>query len=517
LNGAKGTRISAVNQHAHHEGLWPDMKLADARTIVPHIRVEKHDLGADEIALNALAHWMLRYSPCVAIDEDYSLALEITGCAHLFGGEKAMANDIAKRFARNGYSTRIAIANTLGACFALTHYSARQMDILPARTQQNELDALPVDALRLEEDTLTVLKRLGLKRIGNIRRLPRSALERRFRENRKASQKNKVLRLAQSVQWRLDQLSGAIAEPLDYIREPQQFRASKQCPALALEQGAVSIALSELLPQLCTTLKAKGKGARRLNLIAYRADEGSSSLSVSLSQPVNQPDMINRLFKDRLDQIDCGYGIDLFVLEAGGVSIMNPAQQDMVNIEHSILSSPSLAGFADTILNRNTKASVVRLTPHASHVPERAQRLVSLEAYCDRANKTNCANWEEWKDIRSVWSPRPSRIFIHPEPARVTAELPDSPPMQFVWRKILRKVVRARGPERILPEWWQDNLKSKSSTAYRDYYDVEDERGLRYWLFRSMKQEQLVTHDNDNVGGEIRTVLSPSWFVHGLF
>ncbi|KPB00223.1 hypothetical protein SU32_15000 [Ahrensia marina] len=499
-HGAKGTRISALGPDGLAEGLWTDMKLNDARAMLPDLQVRNHDVVADRLLHNRLGLWMLRYSPSVALQGEDGFVLNITGCAHLFGGEVAMAHDIQSRFSAMGFTCRLAFADTVGAALALVSYGADDVHILPRQHNPNSLDNLPVEALRLNDETVTLLKRLGLKLIGDVRCLPRSALERRFRASKKSETKTKITGLTQAVQWRLDQLTGSITEPLDYITEPQAFRATKQCPALALETGAVEIALDELLPSLCEQLRTAGMSARRFRLTGYRADGGMSSVSARLSAPANKPENIKRLFKDKYERIDCGFGIDLFVLEGLLVSPVSEVQPDMEAPDNAALATSSLAGFADVVTNQSAQDSVVRLVPNESYVPERAQRQAPVNIIAD---------WDAWKSVQPNWALRPLRLFIRPEPAQVTAELPDSPPMQFVWRKRLRKVVRSRGPERILPEWWKDNFKTKRSAAFRDYYDVEDADGLRYWLFRSIKDEP--TEDGDEM---VRTI---NWFVHGLF
>ncbi len=507
-NGAKGTLITAVGPDGERESLWPGMKLTDARAMMPNLRVEPHNVEFDHAAFTRLAHWMLRYSPSVCMHKNDGFVLDITGCDHLFGGEEKMARDMDARLQKMGFSTRIAIANTFGACFALTQHGAADLHILPQAEGVKALDILPIEALRLDDETIMLLKRLGLKRIGDVANVPRAALERRFRDTKKSLTKTKISGLAQSVQWRLDQLSGTLAEPLDYIVEPQFFRASRPCPALALEQGAIAIALEELLPKLCDQLKSAGKGARRFCLTGYRADGGAGCVSASLSQPVNRPDNIWRLFRDRLDHIDCGFGIDLFVLEACDVEILRPDQHTMTEPEQTVLNAPYIAAFDDILTNRFGPQTVSRLAPCTSHVPERAQRLATTNTQI---------KWEDWKALEPTWAPRPLRLFVRPEPAQVTAELPDSPPVQFIWRKVLHKVTRARGPERILPEWWHDDLKAKPGAAWRDYYDVEDEHGQRYWIFRATKKQIVVTNDNDNGDAEPRTMMATNWYVHGLF
>ncbi|MEM9732252.1 MAG: DNA polymerase Y family protein [Pseudomonadota bacterium] len=500
-HSTKGTRISALGADGFAEGLWLDMKLNDARAMLPHIRVETHDLAADEALQRRLAHWMMRYSPAVCAHGRDGFALDVAGCTHLFGGEAAMAKDIEERFARMGFACRLAFADTFAAALALVFHGREQVHMLPPGAALTMLDNLPVDALRLDEETLTPLKRLGLKRIGHVRPLPRMALERRFRETTKGRAKSRASGLSQSVQWRLDQLYGAMAEPLPWIEEPQAFRVTKPCPALALETGAIEIALHELLPALCDRLQKAGKGARQFRLTGYRADGGVSSVTAGLSAPTHEPPMIARLFKDRLDQIDCGFGIDLFVMEALNVSEQAAAQYSIIEAENAAFSLVSLSGFADVMANRSAgHNSVSRFAPCPSHVPERAQRFVPVNT---------AVNWRTWQDQQPVWAPRPLRLLPRPEAAQVTAELPDAPPVQFIWRKRLRKVVRARGPERILPEWWRDTLKTKRSALFRDYYDVEDANGLRYWIFRAIKDELII--DSDETQRVIR------WYVHGLF
>ena len=315
----------------------------------------------------------------------------------------------------------------------------------------------------------------------------------------------------------------------------------------------MQIALDGLLEDMCLALERKTMGGRRFRLTAYRADGSTSAVQVQLSQAVRDAVMINRLFRERLEQIDCGFGIDLFVLDVGGVEPLGLSQNDMMGSGASVRMAVELTAFADTVANRVGRLAVVRFAPRASHVPERAQHAMPLAM----GN-----GWHDWQ--HPIRAPRPLRLLIRPEAAQVTAELPDSPPVQFIWRNVLRKVIRSQGPERILPEWWSDDLKSKPSASFRDYYDVEDARGLRYWLFRSIQDVPVVEPEETdmpagtqpgtqagtqagtqpgtqaaaqpdrppgwNHGGRLQnppietqpvraveTVRRVSWFVHGLF
>ncbi len=534
-HGPKGTRISASSPEAMALGLWPDMKLADARTMVPVLRVEQHDTQADRTVLARLAKWLMRYSPAVSMQGNDGFALDITGCAHLFGGETGLAQDMADRLDGFGFCAVIAVADTLAAAIALVMHGRDPVTIVPHDHGPAMLDDLPVEALRLDDETIILLKRLGLKQTGDVRRIPRAALERRFRERGSKSGKASAHATAQSVQMRLDHLSGALAEPQTWLSEPPIFRAVLQCPDFALEAEAVGNALDRLLPELCESLSKAGHGGRHFILHAYRADGGVSAADVRLSQPLHDPAIIRRMFRDRLEAIDCGFGIDLFVLSAGGVELIAINQNDMVSGRSVGQERASLTAFADTVANRVGRSAVVRYAPRTSHVPERAQRSVPVATEPD---------WSAFEAAKPALSPRPLRLLERPEEAKVTADLPDGPPAQFVWRKVLRRVVRARGPERILPEWWHDSLKAKRSAVLRDYYDVEDSEGRRYWLFRAVHDVAVMDdHETEcgttaererpdgwNHGGRLQnpaietqpvreseSVQTSQWFVHGFF
>ena len=534
-HGTKGTRISASSPEAMALGLWPDMKLADARMMVPVLRVEQHDTQADRTVLARLAKWLMRYSPAVSMQGNDGFALDITGCAHLFGGEAELARDMSDRLGGFGFSAIIAIADTLAASLALVTHGRDPITILPQDHGPAMLDGLPVEALRLDHDTLVLLKRLGLKQIGNVRRIPRAALERRFRERGSKSGKAKAHATAQSVQMRLDNLSGALAEPQTWLMEPPVFRAVLQCPDFALEAEAVGIALDRLLPELCESLSKAGLGGRHFILQAYRADGGVRAADVRMSQPLHDPAIIRRMFRDRLEAIDCGFGVDLFVLSVGGVELVAVNQNDMMNGRTVGQERASLTAFADTVANRVGRSAVVRFAPRTSHVPERAQRAIPVAIEPD---------WSAFEAAKPAQSPRPLRLLERPEEAKVTADLPDGPPAQFVWRRVLHRVIRARGPERILPEWWHDSLKAKRSAVLRDYYDVEDSEGRRYWLFRAVHDVAVLDdHETEsrpaagkerpngwNHGGRLQnppietqpvreseSLQTSQWFVHGFF
>ncbi|MEL6968276.1 MAG: DNA polymerase Y family protein, partial [Pseudomonadota bacterium] len=563
-HGAKGTRITALGPDGYREGLYLDMKLADARSILPSLRVVPHDVSSDEQALDRMAQWLLRYSPSVARYQQDGFLIDTAGCDHLFGGEAAMLIDIKTRLNAMGFTPRLALTDTVGASVALATHGREDVYCLPCGHDVRRLDALPVSALRLDGETITLLNRLGLKTVGAVRAVPRAALERRFRKLKKPKAVKQpsratikmIGRTVAGVQWRLDQMAGTVGEPLITIKQPQPFRVTMPCPDLALEHEAVGLALEQLLPSVLALLMKAGQAARSYCLTGFRADGGSSSAAIHLSEPGGDQAQIIRLFKDRLPRIDCGYGIDLFVLEAANCEASTAVQNGMLGVETPRKTAASLAAFADSVNHKTESRAVVKLAPRQSHVPERAQRFVAVHEPVDWTQTCPPDSSSCLPDVpagsadlaRPAWAPRPLRLLQRPEPAEVIAELPDSPPAQFIWRKRARRVLRARGPERILPEWWKDEMAAPGSAGQRDYYDVEDTNGQRYWIFRAIKDHVVEVEDEASIDPDLedlaslqdledlqdlesspegsadrtakapkKTVRTVAWFVHGLF
>ncbi|MCP5038974.1 MAG: DNA polymerase Y family protein [Rhodobacteraceae bacterium] len=486
-SGVKGTRITATNPCAEKSGALIGQMLSDARAGCPEIHVAQAEPELDQVWLERLGNWAMRYSPVVALDGADGLLIDIAGCAHLFGGEEALLNDVVMRFEKIGLTTRTGLADTPGAAWALARYGVGKTShqssppIAPSGQTIEATAALPVEALRLDERVLLLLRRLGLKTIGAVRAIPRAALERRFRSREAAF----------SVQLRLDQMAGNIREPLAPLKETPPFREVLACPEPALETGAISMALDHLLQRLNHRLERDGLGARTLTLTASHSDGGHDALHVKLGRAARDPAHIVRLFKDRLEQIDPGFGIDLFILAADRVEEMAEDQQSLT----AEASSRDVILLIDRLMNRLGAEHITRLVPVESHLPERAQKIIPA-GLAEQA-----VAWDV-----PIATARPFRLFERPEAIETIAEVPDGPPLRFTWRRLVRKVVRTRGPERIAPEWWRDiSGPQLLLTNARDYYEVEDMDGVRYWLFRA------------GLYGEVRNGNTPQWFIHGLF
>jgi protein ImuB len=466
-------RIAALDARASALRLRTGMGIADARAMHPAIEVVEAEPQADRKLLESIADWCDRYTPLVALEGDEGLFLDITGCAHLFGGERALLDDLLSRLHHQGFEARAGLASTPGAAWAAARcHGAR---IVPPGEEADLLAPMPLAALRLNPDICTGLEGVGLRTVGALMRIPRAPLVRRF---------GKEMALC------LDQALGHVEEAIS-PRLP--------VPALSVErQLAEPISLIEdieellflLAKSLKTDLERRGEGAERLQLLLFRVDGAVSRIAVGASRPLRDPSIIRKLFHERLttlgDEIDAGCGFELIRLSALVVARLDAAQTDLDS--RSASQDADVALFADRVMARLGSASLLCPVPVESHIPERAVNLVAFPEARRGKQKQPSEN-------PFALPERPVRLFPHPDPV----DMVSMREFTFRWRRTIYKGVRVEGPERIAPEWWRD----EGEAATRDYFRVEDEDGRRYWLFREDRLSVLENRER--------------WFMHGLF
>ncbi|MGB0629254.1 MAG: Y-family DNA polymerase [Alphaproteobacteria bacterium] len=504
--------LHAVNDAAEQAGIRAGMTLADARAILPELKTSETDLPAETNALSRLADWCGRYTPWTAPDEEGSgtafagggsIWLDVTGCAHLFGGEDALMRDILDRLDGLGFTAYAAIADTPGAAWAAvrhTRYKRRRWTAIRRGQAQDILASMPVAGLRLPPATVSGLQAVGLRRIGDLMPIPRAALADRF---------------GSEVADRLDQAFGDRPEPVSPLApaSPWHARISFAEPVGRLED--IAGAVRDLARDLAAMLEGDGLGARRLTLSFYHPDGAVDRLRAGTSQASRNAGHLARLFTAKLDRLDAAFGIDAITLTANASEKLSPAQAALDR--RSEKHESGVAELADRLSNRLGSENVVQLTLQESHIPERA---ISATPVTARPRPAPAAPWRSGSppENRPLRRPRPLRLLPRPEEVEAVAPVPDDPPVMFRWRKQVFRIEHADGPERIASEWWNDGLglletepeKEETDTPsggtvqdnIRDYYRVEDRRGRRFWVYRD---------------GIYSPGTRPNWYVHGVF
>jgi protein ImuB len=507
-NGAQ--ILMSLSPEAEHAGLALGQSLRDATAICPTLQTVPHDPLAEARFLAVLRRWAGRFSPWVAEEPPAGLMIDLTGTAHLFGGEHGVLAQVASDCLGLGLTVRAAIADTPGAAWALARYTrigitqlrsgdaidqearatrsraakrrgwerggnpphpatargAEVMTVAPPGKLYDVLAELPIAGLRLPADVVERLSRLGLRRIGDISGLPRAALARRF---------------GADTLKRLDQALGLEPEPISPARAPLHFALRLTLPDPIGLRSDVEAALDRLLPAFCDKLRADGRAVRRVLFQAFRADGGVASVEVGLARAADSPERIRPLLHLKLDQIDAGFGIDCLRIEALATETLSAVQHGgQIEVTTTAMAGKAMTGaMADTGASpalddligrlgaRLGSEAVIRLHPADSHVPAKSAQ-------------TLMAAWSA--PYPGLWPtppvPRPLVMF-RPEPV----DAPETPdlPSHFRWRRRAFVLRMAAGPERLQPEWWFDDPDWRGGT--RDYWRVETMGGDRLWLF----------------------------------
>jgi protein ImuB len=545
-----------MNDAAQRLGLRTNMPLADARAMHPGLAVAPADEAADRQTLENIADWCDRYTPLVGLDLPDGLMLDITGCAHLFGGEAALGRDLLARLATQGFHARAGVADTVGCAWAVAHYG--EAALVPPQRMRAALMPLPAAALRLAPETVAALAEVGLKTVGDLLDLPRAPLAARF---------GILVR-------RIDQALGREDEPITpRLPLPSYVAEQRFADPIGLERDVLGT-IARLATQLGVAMERREEGARLLQVALFRTDNKVYRIEVGTGAPLREAPRIVRLFADRLaaigDACDPGFGYDMVRLAALVTERSTPVQAALAS--DVLADDAELWHLIDRLGARFGPRRVTRLVPQDTHIPEfavaalPASRVLSygvasapplptcgervgvrgrfheseplksapepsklasetlklrlaarlphparqgtstsprtrgevLDGAGELDLETGAASGPDFPD--SLAPTRPVRLFARPEPVEAVAEVPDGPPARFRWRRVLHEVVIAEGPERIAMEWWRDDT---GQALTRDYFRLECRDGLRAWLYR------------EGLFG--RETAQPRWFLHGLF
>ncbi|MGQ4273594.1 Y-family DNA polymerase [Terrihabitans sp. B22-R8] len=469
-------RITHLDRKALSFGLHSGLTLADARARVPDLLIIDEDIAADAEALNQLAAWCDRYTPLVGIWQPDGLTLDITGCAHLLGGETNVLMDIKKCLFHAGFVARIAIAGTPDAAHALARFSPNI--IVSSGEEAEAVRPLPLSALNLDAHTITALARAGLKTIADLADRPRAPLAARF---------------GSALLDRLARTLGEIDTPISPRSSLPNFTSEHRFAEPIGRSKDILATIHKLAVDLQPMLEERGEGGRLFEASFFRADGIVRHIRVATSQASCSPSHLAHLFFERLDTLadplDPGFGFDMIRLAA---LIVEQCLAVQPSLDRDEAPAEHIVELLDRLGARFSPQKVLRFASMDSHVPEwQAKALSGLSIPARKS---------DWPNPLAEEPPlRPLYLFETPEPVQVVAEIPDGAPRRFRWRRFLHVIARAEGPERIAPEWW----KTDGAFSTRDYFRVEDREGHRFWLYRE-----------GFYGAETSP---PGWYIHGLF
>jgi protein ImuB len=458
-------RLSAMDRKATSLGLTIGQPLANARAILPELKVMVANNPADLKLLTQIADWCDRFTPFVALDGPRHLLLDVTGVSHLFDGEQAMLDRIRNSLQAQGFAVRGALAGTAVAARALVRY--RDGIVIAPGGEEQAVKSLPVEALNLDTVTTHAFRRAGLKTVAQVASRKRSEIMARF---------------GAATLTILDEALGIVAKPITPRKPLPDYWQEQNFAEPVIAEEVIRITLKSLAISLSKIMERHGQGARHLEAVFFRADGMMRRLAIESGAPTRDPAIIDRLFREKLamlsDPLDPGFGFDLIRLCASRIEGLDAG---IMVFEGAAHDEAEISFLVDRLAARFGSHSIFRFHPHDTHIPEEAWRAVPAQHV-----KPSALPWRKIRKTKDA-PRRPVRLFTRPEPVDFTTM------HCFLWRKVQRVVTHCEGPERIAMEWWRHETPQPA----RDYFRIEDSGGKRYWLYRNGATSQ--------------------WFLHGVF
>ena len=466
----RAQKVTDCCAHACRAGVRPGMTLAEAMAVAPMLSAHVEDPESDLRALTRLAEWCGCFGPTVGLEEmaaPSSLLIDVTGCTGNHGGEEQFLAHVADEFSANGWQVRVALAETVGAAWALAHGSASAQVVAPPGKIEELLLPLSVATLRLPVEALQHLAVLGVERISQLLVLPRASLSDRF---------------GSGVLQRVDQAFGRLAEPIVRYRAVPEVLASCSFEYPVDQREIVYRALDGLLQRLEEQLQQRCQGARRLECRLYVEDGPPVCIEIELHRPGRCAQRLGKLLQTKLERVELAAPLS-------GLCVRVPLEEPLTEQQLEMFDGNAcerdreFSALIDGLSSRlgRDAVTVVRLVADAQ--PELACRF-------EPATRDRTANAPPALDEKTLQH-RPLQVWPTPLPIQVLAVAPEGLPHVIRSAEGEYTVRQSWGPERIETGWW------RGQDIHRDYYVVETHLGARLWIFRQ--------HDDDR------------WFWHGCF
>ncbi|MGA9794930.1 MAG: DNA polymerase Y family protein [Rhizomicrobium sp.] len=472
--------ISGLDRKASGVGLEVGQPLANARAMLPEVKAMAANESGDHALLNRIADWSERFTPFVALDPPRALLLDVTGCTHLFGGERKLLDRILAALRKQDFAVRGALAGTAMCARACSRY--RDGLVVPQGEEDKAIAKLPIDALYLDAVTTHAFRRAGLKTIGQVADRGRAELTARF---------------GAAMVFTLEHALGKAERPITPRAPLPDYSAERNFAEPVATEAVIHDTLISLAQTLCEALESRSEGARRLEAAFFRADGAVNRIAIETGSPTRDAGIVGRLFREKLDALadplDPGFGFDLIRLAA---SHTQRCEAQAADFSADLNEEREIRFLVDRLAARFGPHRILAFHPNDTHIPEAAG--LALPAQEMRGEKTT------WHKIRQPHRAprRPLRMFAKPEPASYLKEVSHPSSLRLRWRQTTQPVIHMEGPERIAMEWWRHVAPEPT----RDYFRVETRDGRRFW-----------SYCNGVFDRDLKLVQLPHWLIHGTF
>jgi protein ImuB len=458
-------KLDAVDERARRAGLRAGLTLAEAHAYVAALEVKPVSHGQVQQSLARVAEVAMEFGPTVSVCAPDAVYVDLTGAAHLAGGEQAVASALQARVAALHHVSRVAIADgpRIAACVA-RHAAADIMIVAPGQGHK-AMAALPITALPLDEDTLGWLVRVGIMSVGDLGRLPRAQV---------------ASRLGEHAPQILSLVSGTDSDPLVAYEPPREVSESVSWEEGVEQQSALVFVLNRLTARVGARLQGRGEATRALVLrmdcdkaiARLRGVDPVCSLRVDLPAPLSHPDDLLRTMRTRLERVQLGAPAVAMTLQA---PLITRAPRVQLDLSRDVHASPDALPVLLAELSAEIgpqRVGVLSLQP--SYRPEARSALVPLRA---------AAHQQPSHPNPSLSGPGGPVTRLLPQPQLIGSG-PISPGELLVCVPVALQIKRVQFDVRLAGvDWWT------SSPVSRDYARVwlasaaPGSTGATGWMF----------------------------------
>lgn len=451
--------VYACNDAAVQAGISPGMALAAAHALVPSLQLAARDAAAEHQALAHLADWAGQYSSLVSLVPPDGLVVEIGRSLALFGDPDALCRRIQKALTELGFVAAVARAPTP---LAATWFARAALAPAAMSAWQERLHALPLAILDEAHAPYAALRKMGLRTLGDVVRLPRAELRRR---------------VGPSLLHAIDRALGHAPDPRTAFVAPAHFQQCIELLAPAFATEALLFALRRLFLALEGFLRARQAGISEVMVQLRHADHPITQQRLGFHQTGCALSVWLDVAREWLARLLLPDAVQAITVHTTHILPLQPQQRDALAPSAPCEHTALLLSRLQARLGEHAVHSVCSV---AEHRPEYAWQHCAARLVSDAAAATTDNDKESMASGDSP--PRPLWLLPHPEPLPLVAQRP--------WFD--GAVHLAHGPERIESGWWDDH------DVQRDYFVAHSARGERLWIFRTLKTP-------------------PQWFLHGFF
>lgn len=455
----------ACDARATARGVRPGLAVPAACALVPSLAVRERDPAGETEALIGLAGWAMQFTPSVALEFPAALVLEVEGSLALFGGIEPILVALRKGLVDMGFSASVAGGPTAKSAVWLAR-AGRETLLVPDMLRATVAE-LPVQMATDEIETLEALAAIGVTTIGDVLRLPREGVARRFDRR---------------LLGEIDRALGRLPDPHTFFTPPPRFHARLELPAEVTQADMLLFAARRLLVQLAGFLAARASGVQRFVLRLFHRERRTTEIAISLVAASRDAEHFIRLLRERLGATTLSEPVRSIALAAE--AIVPLAGEPLPLFDDPARGHGDWARLVERLRARLGTAAVHGMTISAEHRPERASR--PLDPVLGKRRRSSAPSVAPAGSDGGA-GPRPFWLLPNPQPLAERGAVPyHGGPLMLL-----------AGPERIESGWWD------GSEIARDYFIARTADQALVWVFRERPTP------GPSAGG--------GWYLHGLF